>query len=146
MTIDKTDTEFSIYIRGITYVDAVTLCSSRLRKSVDNWHASDDDDGNEAETGTISIPVKNIRELATLLEEIEDAESWADEGDDWEISLHATRIMPTYNLTASLTETGGSLLLMPVRPANAAVAEALSRMQLAIADARAAACLLEGQP
>jgi hypothetical protein len=32
---------------------------------------------------------------------------------------------------------------MPCRPANKAVDEALSRMQLAIADARAAACLLE---
>ena len=44
MTQKPTDAEFSIYIRGITYEDAVALCGSKFRKSIDNWYATDDDD------------------------------------------------------------------------------------------------------
>jgi hypothetical protein len=144
MTTDKTDPEFYIRISGITYEDAVTLCVPECPNAADDWCANEDADGNEGETGEISIPVANIDEAMRLFRQIEDAHGWT-YARDWGVSLRATRITPTYNLTASLTGTGCTLLLMPVKPASTAVADALSRMQLAIADVQTAACLLEGQ-
>ena len=146
MTQKPTETRFSVRICGIDYADAVALCGSRFRKFIDNWCASeDDDDCNTDGGGTISIPVANISDLIDLLSEIKDANNWTD-CHEWDIALHVTRMTPTYNILGHLAESGTSLLLMPCRPANAAVDEALSRMQLAIADARAAACLLEAKP
>jgi hypothetical protein len=146
MTTDKTDAEFHIRISGITYSDAVALCGSEFVKCANNWHASEDDDGDDADTGTISIPVANIGEAMLVFGEIDGAEDWAENAEDWQISLHATRIMPTYALGASLTETGCDLRLSPYKPAKPAVEEALTRLERTIADVRAAACLLEGQP
>ena len=143
MTQKPTETQFSVRICGITYSDAVALCGSKFRKSIDNWYASeDDDDCNTDGGGTISIPVANITDLINLLSEIKNADDWAD-CHEWDVSLHATRLMPTYNILGHLAESGTSLLLMPCRPAIAAVDEALSRMQLAMTDLRAAASVLE---
>lgn len=143
MTQKPTETQFSIRIHGITYEDAVTLCVPKWPHAADNWHASEDDDGNEAETGTISIPVANIGEVMLLFREIEGAEDWAENAQEWDVSLHATRIMPTYALGASLTDTGCDLRLSPYKPAKPAVEESLVKLEKAIVDVRAAACLLE---
>ena len=146
MTTDKTDPEFHIRISGITFEDAVVLCGSKFARHANNWYASeDDDDCNTEGGGSISIPIRHMDDLLEILCDIRDAEAWTDVG-GWQTALHATRLMPTYALGASLTDTGCDLLLMPVHPANTAVAESLSRMQLAISDLRAAACLLEEQP
>lgn len=143
MTPKPNAPEFSIYIRGITYEDAVTLCESQFLESIDNWYATDDDDDcNVDGGGVISIPIRHMDDLMEILCDIRAAEGWTD-ASGWQIELHATRLMPTYNLGATVTDTGCNIHLMPCRPANKAVDEALSRMQLAIADARAAACLLE---
>jgi hypothetical protein len=146
MTSKPNNPEFHIRISGITYEDAVTLCVPKWPKSADNWHAGEDYDGDEADTGRISIPVANIGEAMLLFREIEGAEDWAENAEDWQISLRATCIMPTYALGASLTETGCDLRLSPYKPAKPAVEEALTRLEQTIAEVRAAACLLEGQP
>jgi hypothetical protein len=146
MTTDKTGPEFHIRINGITFEDAAALCGSKFKQYANNWHASEDDDGGEAETGVISIPVANIGEVMLLFGEIEGADDWAENANCWQVSLHATRIMPTYALGASLTETGCDLRMGPYKPAQQAVEEALTRLEQTIADVRAAACLLEGQP
>lgn len=136
-------TEFCVRIRGITYEDTVTLCGSKFRKSIDNWYASeDDDDCNTDGGGTISIPIANISDLIDLLSEIKNADDWAG-CHEWDISLHATRLMPTYSLGASLTDTGCSMIFRPERPATEAVSKALSRMLSAIADLQVAASMLE---
>ena len=145
MTTDKTDPEFHIRISGITYEDAVVLCSPTFTRYANNWHASDDDDGNDADTGVISIPVANIDEAMLLFQDMKGADDWAENADCWQVSLHATRITPTYALGASLTDTGCDLRLSPYKPAKPAVEEALSRLEKTIADVRAAACLLEEQ-
>ena len=144
MTQKPTDPEFSIHIRGITYEDAVALCSSRFRKSIDSWYATDDDDDCNVEGGgVITILLASFSDLIDVCREIANAGDWTDTS-DWDIALHVNRMSPNYNIVGHLAESGASLVLMPCRPANQAVDEALSRMQLAIADARAAACLLEG--
>lgn len=146
MTQKPTETQFCIRICGITYEDAVALCGSTFRKSIDNWYASeDDDDCNTDGGGTISIPVANISDLIDLLSEIKIADDWAD-CHDWDVSLHATRLMPTYSLGASLTDTGCSMIFRPERPAVDAVSKALSRMQSAMADLQVAASVLEPKP
>ena len=143
MTTKPNVPEFGIYIRGITYQDAVALCSTRFAKAADSWYASDDDDDcNVDGGGVISIPIANISDLIDICREIANAGDWTNIS-DWDVALHVNRMAPNYNIVGHLAESGASLVLMPCRPANAAVDEALSRMQLAIADARAAACLLE---
>ena len=144
MTTNKTDPEFHIRISGITFEDAAALCGSKFARHASNWYASEDDDGGEAETGTISIPVANIGDVMLLFGEIEGADDWAENAEEWDVSLHATRLMPTYALVASLTETGCDLRLSPYKAAKPAVEEALTQLERTIADVRAAACLLEG--
>ena len=137
----NTDPEFSIYIRGIDYLDAVALCGSRWAAAASTWCDEDGDDQGESR-GNIGIPLANFSDLIDVCRQIANAGDWTDTS-DWDIALHVSRMLPTYNIAGHLGESGASLVLMPCRPANKAVNEALSRMQLAIADARAAACLLE---
>ncbi len=143
MTQKPTETQFSVRICGIDYADTVALCGSKFRKSIDNWYASeDDDDCNTDGGGTISIPVANISDLIDLLSEINGADNWTD-CHEWDIALHVTRVAPGFNIFGHLADSGASLVLQPCRPAIAAVDEALSKMQAAMADLRAAASVLE---
>jgi hypothetical protein len=141
MTTNK-DPDFSIHIRGIDYSDAVALCGSRWAAAASTWCDEDGDDQGES-CGNIGIPLANFSDLIDVCRDIANAGDWTDTS-DWDVSLHVNRMAPNYNIVGHLAESGASLVLMPCRPANKAVDEALSRMQLAIADARAAACLLEG--
>jgi hypothetical protein len=54
--------------------------------------------------------------------------------------------MPTYSLGASLSDTGCSMIFKPEKPAIDAVSESLSRIEAAMNELRAAACLLEPKP
>ena len=141
MTQKPTETQFSVRICGITYEDAETLCGDKFAAAVKNWC---DDDGNSdtEEDGTIEIPVRHIDDLIELLAEIKAADDWAGIH-CWDVSLHATRLMPTYSLGASLTDTGCSMIFRPERPAVDAVSKALSRMMSAMADLQVAASVLE---
>jgi hypothetical protein len=143
MTQKPVDTQFSIRIHGITYEDAVTLCGDKHRQSANAWCDDDgDSDSDSEEDGTIEIPVRHIDDLIELLGEIKNADDWAD-CHCWDVSLHATRLMPTYSLGASLTDTGCSMIFRPEKPAIDAVSEALSSMQSAMVGLQQAACLLE---
>ena len=143
MTTKPTDTQFFVRICGIDYADAVALCGSRFRKFIDNWCANeDDDDCNTDGDGIISIPVANISDLIDLLSEINGADNWTD-CHEWDIALHVNRMSPSHNILGHLAESGASLVLQPCRPAISAVDEALSKMQAAMADLRAAASMLE---
>jgi hypothetical protein len=141
MTQKPTDTQFSIRICGITYEDAVTLCGDKHRQSANNW-CDDDGDSDSEEDGTIEIPLRHIDDLIELLGDIKSADDWAGIH-CWDVSLHATRLMPTYSLGASLSDTGCSMIFRPERPAIDAVSEALSRMLSAMADLQVAASALE---
>ena len=146
MTQKPTETQFSIRICGIGYADTVALCGSKFHESIDNWYANeDDDDCNTDGGGTISIPVANISDLIDLLSEIVDADNWAG-CHEWDIALHVTRVAPGFNIFGHLADSGASLVLQPCRPAIAAVDEALSKMQAAMTDLRAAASVLEAKP
>ena len=143
MTQKPTETQFSIRISGITYEDAVTLCGQTFAAAAKNW--CEDDDGGDCdseEDGVIEIPVRHIDDLIELLAEIKNADDWAGIH-CWDVSLHATRLMPTYSLGASLTDTGCSMIFRPERPAVDAVSKALSRMLSAMADLQVAASVLE---
>ena len=140
MTEKPTDTQFSIRIHGITYEDAVTLCGHTFAAAAKNW--CDDDDSDSEEDGVVEIPVRHIDDLIELLGDIKNADDWAGIH-CWDISLHATRLMPTYSLGASLTDTGCSMIFRPERPAIDAVSEALTSMQSAMAELQAAASVLE---
>jgi hypothetical protein len=141
MTQKPTETQFSIRICGITYEDAVTLCGQTFAAAAKNW-CDEDGDGDGEEDGVVEIPVRHIEDLIELLAEIKDADDWAGIH-CWDISLHATRLMPTYSLGASLTDTGCSMIFRPEKPAIDAVSEALSSMQAAMVGLQQAACLLE---
>ena len=143
MTQKPTETQFCIRISGITYEDAVTLCGHQWAGAAKNWCDDDGDDDSE-EDGTIEIPVRHIDDLIELLAEIKNADDWAGIH-CWDISLHATRLMPTYSLGASLTDTGCSMIFKPEKPAIDAVSESLSRIESAMNELRAAACLLEAK-
>lgn len=144
MTQKPTDTQFSVRICGITYEDVVTLCERQFASAAKNWCDDDGDDDSKGH-GTIEIPVRHIDDLIELLAEIKNADDWAGIH-CWDVSLHATRLMPTYSLVASLTDTGCSMIFRPERPAIDAVGEALSSMQSAMVRLQQAACLLEKQP
>lgn len=144
MTQKPTETQFCIRICGITYEDAVTLCGDKHRQSANNW-CDEDGDSDSEEDGVIEIPIKHIDDLIELLAEIKNADDWAD-CHCWDVSLHATRLMPTYSLGASLTDTGCSMIFKPERPAVDAVSKALSRMLSAMADLQVAASVLEPKP
>ena len=144
MTQKPTETQFSIRICGITYEDVVTLCERQFAAAAKNWCDDDGDDDSNAH-GTIEIPVRHIDDLIELLSEIKNADDWAGIP-CWDISLHATRLMPTYSLGASLTDTGCSMIFRPERPAVDAVSKALSQMLSAMADLQVAASVLEPQP
>jgi hypothetical protein len=144
MTQKPTETQFSVRICGITYEDAVTLCGHTFAAAAKNW-CDDDGDGDSEEDGVIEIPVRHIDDLIELLAEIKNADDWAG-CHCWDISLHATRLMPTYSLVASLTDTGCSMIFKPEKPAIDAVSESLSRIEAAMNELRAAACLLEPKP
>jgi hypothetical protein len=141
MTQNPADTQFSIRICGITCEDAVTLCGHNFAAATKNWCDYDDDEDSK-ENGTIEIPVRHIDDLIELLAEIKNADDWAGIH-CWDVSLHATRLMPTYSLGASLTDTGCSMIFRPEKPAIDAVSEALSSMQSAMVGLQQAACLLE---
>jgi hypothetical protein len=141
MTQKPADTQFSIRICGITYEDAVTLCGDKFAAAAKNW-CDDDGDSDSEEDGVVEIPVRHIDDLIEILAEIKNADDWAGIH-CWDVSLHATRLMPTYSLGASLTDTGCSMIFKPERPAIDAVSEALSSMQSAMVGLRQAACLLE---
>ena len=146
MTQKPTETQFSVRIHGITYEDAVTLCGDKHRKSANDWCDEDGNgDSDSEEDGAIEIPVRHIDDLIELLAEIKNADDWAGIH-CWDVSLHATRLMPTYSLGASLTDTGCSMIFRPERPAIDAVSEALSSMQSAMVGLQQAACLLEPKP
>jgi len=150
MTTKPTDTQFSIRICGITYEDAETLCGDKFAAAVKNWEDLHDDDSEvviavPVEDGVIEIPVRHIDDLIELLAEIKDADDWAGIH-CWDVSLHATRLMPTYSLGASLSDTGCSMIFRPEKPAIDAVSEALSSMQSAMVGLQQAACLLEPKP
>ena len=146
MTQKPTETQFSVRICGITYEDAVTLCGHTFAAAAKNWCEDDDGGGCDSEEdGTIEIPVRHIDDLIELLAEIKNADDWAG-CHCWDISLHATRLMPTYSLGASLTDTGCSMIFRPEKPAIDAVSESLSRIESAMNELRAAACLLEAKP
>jgi hypothetical protein len=138
MTTKPSDTEFAVHIRGLTYEDAVVLCGKQFAKFTNNWYA-DDDNGNEADAGSISIPVSNIREVMTLLRAIDEAVDWAEHHGEWQFQLCATRIMPTCSFKAALTETGCDLQMIPCRAASAAVGDLLRKMRATIDDLRAVA-------
>jgi hypothetical protein len=143
MTTDKTDHEFHICIIGVTYEDAVVLCGKQFAKAVSNWHL---DEGHEnSDVGRISIPIANIHEAMAIFREIGEAVDWAEHHGEWQVMLYATRITPTYAVGAWLTDTGCDLRLLPYTPVKPAVEDALTRLGQAIAEVRAAACLLEGQ-
>jgi hypothetical protein len=144
MTQKPTDTQFSIRICGITYEDTETLCGDKFAAALKNW-CDDDDDGDSEEDGVVEIPVRHIDDLIELLAEIKNADDWAGIH-CWEVSLHATRLMPTYSLGASLTDTGCSMIFRPERPAVDAVSKALSQMLSAMADLQVAASMLEPKP
>ena len=141
MTQKPTETQFSVRICGITYEDTETLCGDKFAAALKNW-CDDDDDGDSEEDGVVEIPVRHIDDLIEILAEIKNADDWAGIH-CWDVSLHATRLMPTYSLGASLTDTGCSMIFKPERPAIDAVSEALSSMQSAMVGLRQAACLLE---
>jgi hypothetical protein len=141
MTEKPTYAQFSIRICGITYEDAVTLCGQTFAAAAKNWCDDDGDDDSE-EDGVVEIPVRHIDDLIELLAEIKNADDWAGIH-CWDVSLHATRLMPTYSLGASLTDTGCSMIFRPEKPAIDAVSEALSSMQSAMVGLQQAACLLE---
>ena len=141
MTQKPTETQFSVRICGITYEDAETLCGDKFAAAAKNWCDDDGDDDSE-EDGIIEIPVRHIDDLIELLAEIKNADDWAGIH-CWDVSLHATRLMPTYSLGASLSDTGCSMIFRPERPAIDAVSEALSRMLSAMADLQVAASALE---
>jgi hypothetical protein len=141
MTEKPTYAQFSIRICGITYEDAVTLCGQTFAAAAKNW-CDDDGDDNSEEDGVIEIPVRHIDDLIEILAEIKNADDWAGIH-GWDVSLHATRLMPTYSLGASLTDTGCSMIFRPEQPAIDAVSEALSSMQSAMVGLQQAACLLE---
>jgi hypothetical protein len=143
MTQKPTETQFSVRICGITYEDAVTLCGHTFAAAAKNW-CDDDGDSDSEEDGVIEIPVRHIDDLIELLAEIKDADDWAGIH-CWDVSLHATRLMPTYSLGASLSDTGCSMIFRPEKPAIDAVSEALSSMQSAMVGLQQAACLLEPQ-
>ena len=143
MTQNPIETQFSIRISGITYEDAVTLCGHTFAAAAKNW-CDDDGDSDSEETGVIEIPVRHIDDLIELLAEIKNADDWAGIH-CWDVSLHATRLMPTYSLGASLSDTGCSMIFRPEKPAIDAVSEALSSMQAAMVGLQQAACLLEPQ-
>ena len=142
MTTKPTDTQFSVRICGITYEDAVTLCGQTFAAAAKNWEDLHDDDSEE--DGVIEIPVRHIDDLIELLAEIKNADDW-DGIHCWDVSLHATRLMPTYSLGASLTDTGCSMIFRPKRPAVDAVSKALSCMLSAMADLQVAASVLEAK-
>jgi hypothetical protein len=144
MTEKPTYAQFSIRICGITYEDAVTLCGQTFAAAAKNW-CDDDGDSDGEEDGVIEIPVRHIDDLIELLSEVKNADDWAGIH-CWEISLHATRLMPTYSLGASLTDTGCSMIFKPERPAIDAVSKSLSRIESAMNELRVAACLLEAKP
>jgi hypothetical protein len=141
MTQKPTDTQFSIRICGITYEDAVTLCGQTFAAAAKNW-CDEDGDGDGEEDGVVEILVRHIEDLIELLAEIKNADDWAGIH-CWDVSLHATRLMPTYSLGASLTDTGCSMIFKPEKPAVDAVGAALSSMQSAMVRLQQAACLLE---
>jgi hypothetical protein len=141
MTQKPTETQFSVRICDITYEDAVTLCGHTFAAAAKNW-CDDDGDDNSEEDGVIEIPVRHIDDLIEILAEIKNADDWAGIH-GWDVSLHATRLMPTYSLGASLTDTGCSMIFRPERPAVDAVGAALSSMQSAMTELQQAACLLE---
>jgi hypothetical protein len=141
MTQKPNETQFSIRICGITYEDAVTLCGHTFAAAAKNW-CDDDGDSDSEEDGVIEISVRHIDDLIELLGEIKNADDWAGIH-CWDVSLHATRLMPTYSLGASLTDTGSSMIFRPERPAVDAVSKSLSRIESAMNDLRAAASVLE---
>ena len=138
MTTKPSDTEFAVHISGITYSDAVLLCVKRFAKALNGWHSGDDPEN--PGVGRISIPIRNIHDAMTIFREIGEAVDWAEHHGEWCVQLHATRIMPTYSLKATLTETGHDLQMKPYRASSAAVDELLRKMQTIIDDLRAAAC------
>jgi hypothetical protein len=140
MTQKPTETQFCVRICGITYEDAETLCGDKFAAAVKNWEDLHDDDSEE--DGIIEIPIKHIDDLIELFAEIKNADDWAGIH-CWDVSLHATRLMPTYSLGASLTDTGCSMIFRPERPAVDAVNKALSQMLSAMADLQAAASMLD---
>jgi hypothetical protein len=144
MTQNPTETQFSVRISGITYEDAVTLCGHTFAAAAKNW-CDEDGDGDSEEDGVVEIPVRHIDDLIELLGEIKHADDWAGIH-CWDVSLHATRLMPTYSLGASLSDTGCSMIFKPEKPAIDAVSESLSRIEAAMNELRAAACLLEPKP
>ena len=144
MTEKPTYAQFSIRICGITYEDAVTLCGDKHRKAANDW-CDDDGDSDSEEDGTIEIPVRHIDDLIEILADIKNADDWAGIH-CWDVSLHATRLMPTYSLGASLSDTGCSMIFQPERPAVDAVSKALSQMLSAMADLQVAASVLEPKP
>jgi hypothetical protein len=141
MTKNPTETQFSVRICSITYEDAVTLCGDKHRQSANNW-CDEDGDSDGEEDGVIEIPIKHIDDLIELLADIKHADDWAG-CHCWDVSLHATRLLPTYSLGASLTDTGCSMIFKPEKPAIDAVGAALSSMQSAMVGLQQAACLLE---
>ena len=144
MTKNPTETQFSIRICGITYEDAVTLCGQTFAAAAKNW-CDDDGDDNSEEDGVIESPVRHIDDLIEILAVIKNADDWAG-CHCWDVSLHATRLMSTYSLGASLSDTGCSMIFKPEKPAIDAVSESLSRIEAAMNELRAAACLLEPKP
>jgi len=140
MTKKPAETQFSVRICGIAYEDAVTLCGQTFAAAAKNWEDLHADDSGE--DGAIEIPVRHIDDLIELLSEIKNADDWAGIH-CWDVSFHATRLMPTYSLGASLTDTGCSMIFRPEKPAIDAVSEALSSMQSAMVGLQQAACLLE---
>jgi len=141
MTTKPNRPEFCIYIRGIDYSDAVTLCGKRWAAVASTWCDEDGDSEGESR-GNIGISLATFSDLIDVCQDIANAGDWADTS-DWDIALHVSRMTPTYNILGHLAESGASLMLQPCRPANAAVDEALSKMQSAMADVKAAASMLE---
>jgi hypothetical protein len=145
MTKNPTETQFSVRISGITYEDAVTLCGDKHRKAANDWCDEDGDvDSDSEDAGVIEISIRHIDDLIELLAEVKSADDWAGIH-CWDVSLHATRLMPTYSLGASLTDTGCSMIFRPERPAVDAVSKALSCMLSAMADLQVAASVLEAK-
>jgi len=141
MTQKPNAPEFSIYIRGIDYSDAFTLCGTRWAAAASTWCDEDGDDQGESR-GNIGISLAKFSDLIDVCREIANASDWTDIS-DWDVALHVNRMAPNYNIIGHLAESGASLVLQPHKPANAADDEALTRLERTIADARAAACLME---